>query len=167
MPNQKTEKTDGAETGEGIVAEVVTADAIVKGKLRGESHPEAEPIEGEVQIEVKQETLIAAGVLEAGVIEESLIKIALLIRRTKRENLATTKDDAAAPAAALTVIEIKKRAVKALTANPKTNEAQKSRGQTVLEAEITVKDIVLQAPVLTVTDTSRPIKTNDIFCMPC
>lgn len=151
--NQETKTTGGTETRAGITAEVETIDAIVKGKLRGESHPEVEAIEGEVQIEVRQETLTGAGILEAKVRKESQVKTVLLIERIKSENLATTKDDiAAAAAAALTVIERKKRPARALTANPKTKEVQKSKSQTVLEAKITIKDIVLLAQVLTVTD---------------
>lgn len=161
VPNRETKKTGGTETGAGIAAEAETVDMIVKGKLRGESHPEAEPIEKEVQIEVRRETLAGAGALGARVTKKP-VKTDLLTGIIKTENLETTKDDITAAAAALTATERKKRAVRVLIANPKEKEAQKSKSQIVLEAEIIIKNIVLLVPVLTVTDMARPIKKNFI-----
>lgn len=163
VPNRETKKTDGTETRVGIAAEAETDGVIVKGKLRRESHPEAEPIEKEAQIEARREMLTEAGALEAGVIKKKPVKTALLTGRIK--NLETTKDDIAAAAAVLTATERKERAIRALIASPKANGAQKSKSQTVLEGEIIIKDLVLLVPVQTVTDMIHPAKIVFIpFC---
>lgn len=165
MPNLETKKTEGTETGEEIAAEVETVDGIVKGKLKDESHLEVEPMEGEVLIEVRPEMRTGAGALEARVIKESLVKTHHA-GRIKNENLGTTNGDIAAAAAALTAIEKGKRPGRALIASPKTKGAQKSKSLTVLEAEITIKDIVLLAQVLTATDMACCCKNNSFFCIP-